>query len=36
MSHDVIGDPVAPTDNSGLGLFAIQNRLAIHSLDKRL
>ena len=36
IGHDVIGDPVAPTDNSGLGLVAIQNRLAIHSLDKKL
>ena len=34
--HDVIGDPVAATDNSGVGLFAIQNRLAIHGLDKKL
>ena len=36
IGHDVIGDPVVPTDNSGLGLFAIENRLAIHGLDKKL
>ena len=36
IEHGVIGDPVAPTDNSELNLFAIDNRLAIHDLDKKL
>ena len=36
IGHDVIGDQVGPTDNSGLSLFAIENRLVIHGLDEKL
>ena len=32
IGHDVIGHPEVETDNSGLGLYDIENRLAIHSL----
>ena len=36
IGHDVIGDQVCLTDNSCLSLFAIENRLVIHALDKKL
>ena len=36
IGHDVIGDQVCLTDNSGLSLFAIENRLVIHGSDKKL
>ena len=26
IGHDIIGDLVSPTDNSGIGLFAVENR----------
>ena len=32
IGHDVIGHPEVGTDNSGLGLYGIENRLAIGSL----
>ena len=36
IGHVVIGVSVALADNSGLDLFAIQNRLTIRCLDKKL
>ena len=36
IGHDIIGDLVSLTDNSGLGLFAIENRMTIHGLGKKL
>ena len=33
IGHDVIGHPEVGTDNSGLGLFGIENRLAIGGLQ---
>ena len=32
IGDDVIGHPKVGTDNSGLGLYDIENRLIIHSL----
>ena len=31
--HDVIGLSEVWTDNSGLGLYGIENRLAVHDLE---
>ena len=36
IGHDVIGHPEVPTDNSGLSLFDVENRLTIHGLHKNL
>ena len=36
IGHDVIGHQVRSTDNSGLSLFAIETRLVIHGIDKKL
>ena len=33
IGHDVIGHPEVGTDNSGLGLYGIENRLAIGGLQ---
>ena len=33
VGHDVIGHPEVETDNSGLGLCGIENRLAIGGLQ---
>ena len=35
IGYDVIGDQVFLTDNSGLSLFAIENRLVIRGLHKK-
>ena len=32
IGHDVIGNPKVGTDNSRLGLYGPENRLAIHGL----
>ena len=36
IGHDVIGHPKVGTDNSGVGLSNVENRLTIHSLHKML
>ena len=33
IGHDVIGHPEVRTDNFGLGLYGIENRLAIGGLQ---
>ena len=33
IGHDVIGHPEVRTDNSGLYLYSIENRLAVHGLE---
>ena len=35
IGHDVIGHPVVWTDNSGLGLYNIENRLVIDGPQKK-
>ena len=35
IGHDVIGHPEVRTDNFGLGLSGIKNRLAIDGLQKK-
>ena len=35
IGHDVIGQSVMESENSGLGLFIIENRLVIDGLDKK-
>ena len=36
IGHDFMGHPVIGTDNSGLGLYDISNRLVVHGLQKKL
>ena len=36
IGDDVIGHPEVPTDNFGLGLLDVENRLTIHGLHKML